>query len=179
MAALLLRCSEWKWVGEHAGAGTATGEGADELERVDLDALTADTSGERTPGGAGQQQLERLTVGLRPFGDVVGNEPAVVVGGDIHGTTGCGLEIDAMRPDVTREADVEEVPQPDPPDRRAERNRNVAQRGRRPPPTPDRFWSRGRELRDELPVRQVAALPDLQLVDAVDPVVRLDLTVHR
>ena len=43
----------------------------------------------------------------------------------------------------------------------------------------DRLRADRRQLRDELVVRQVRALADLQLVDAVDPVVRVDLLVER
>ena len=43
----------------------------------------------------------------------------------------------------------------------------------------DRLRAHGAELGDELVVRQVLALADLQLVHAVDPVVRFDLLVER
>src|SRR3954451_12578190 len=80
--------SQRKCVGEDTGAGTAAGERADEVEGVELDALTAATLAEGTPRGAGEQELERLPVDPGPFDDQVGDEPPVVVGGELHRRAG-------------------------------------------------------------------------------------------
>ena len=84
-----------------------------------------------------------------------------------------------MAPHVTREADVEQVLQRHPPERRSERQRQVPHRRRRPPPALDRFRPDRVELLHDLVVREVFALADLQLVQAVDPVVGVDLLVER
>ena len=113
-----------------------------------------------------------------PFGDDVGDEAAVVIGGEVHRPVDGGVDVDAMGPDVTGEADVEQVLERGPTDRRTERERQVPRRGRGAPPPLDRLRADGPELGDELVVRQVGALADLQLVEAVDPVMRVDLLVE-
>ena len=69
---------------EDAGAGEATGQDADEVDGVDVDALAADAVAELAAGRALEHELERLAVDRRPLGDDVGDEAAVVVGGQVH-----------------------------------------------------------------------------------------------
>src|SRR5829696_3768224 len=78
------RRSEWKCVGEDTGGRTTTGERADEFEGVDLDVLAPDPLGEGAAGGSGEHELERLAVDGGPFGHVIGDQAAVVVGGELH-----------------------------------------------------------------------------------------------
>ena len=69
---------------EDAGAGQATGEGADEVEGVDLDAFAVDALAELPAGGTVEHELEGLAVDIGPFGDDVGDQAAVVIGGEVH-----------------------------------------------------------------------------------------------
>lgn len=66
---------------EDAGAGEATGEGADEVDGVDLYSFALDALGELSSGWAFEHEIEGLAVQVGPFGDDVGNEPAVMIGG--------------------------------------------------------------------------------------------------
>ena len=106
---------------EDAGSGQATGEGADEVEGVDLDAFAADALGELPAGGAVEHELEGLAVDVGPFGDDVGDEPAVVVGGELHRAADGRVDVDPMGPDVPGESDVEQVLERRPTDGRSER----------------------------------------------------------
>ena len=76
------------------------------------------------------------------------------------------------------EADVEQVLQRRPPDRRSERDREVPHRRGRSPSSGDRLRADSGELRHDLVVGEVGALADLHFVHAVDPVVRVDVPVH-
>jgi hypothetical protein len=69
-----------EWIGEHAGAGKATGQDSDELQRVDLDSFTVDALAELPTSRAFEHELERLGAEARPFSDDVGDQSAVVVG---------------------------------------------------------------------------------------------------
>ena len=51
---------------EHAGAGDAAGEGADEVEGVYLDSFAVVTLGELSSGRSLEDQLEWFTVGSMP-----------------------------------------------------------------------------------------------------------------
>ena len=126
-----------------------------------------------------EHELEGLAVEGRPLGDDVGDEPAVVLRGRVHVVAGGGADVDAVGPHVAGEADVEEVLQRCPTDGRSEGDWHVTHRRRRPPAALHRLGPDGGELCHELLVRQVGAFTDLQLVHAVDPVVRVDLLVER
>ena len=101
--------SEWERVAENTGAGQATGKGADEVEGVDLDSFTVDALAELAAGRSFEHELERLAVDARPLADDVGDETAVVIGGEVHRPVDSRVDIDAVRPDVAGEANVEEV----------------------------------------------------------------------
>src|SRR5437879_4377429 len=88
-------------------------------------------------------------------------------------------DVDAMGPHVSGEADVEQVLERHPADGRSERERQVTHRGRGTPAALDRLRACGFEFCDELAVRQMLTLGDLQLVETVDPVVGIDLLVER
>src|SRR5947199_2951382 len=101
--------SERERVAEDTGAGSATGEDADELDGVELDPLAASALAELATGRTLEDELEGLTVDLGPLAHDVGHEPAVVVGGQLHRPTGRAGQVDAVRPHVTSEPDVEQV----------------------------------------------------------------------
>ena len=63
---------------EHAGAGEPAGEGADEVEGVDLDSFAVVALGELAAGGALEDELERFTVDASPLGHDVSDQAAVV-----------------------------------------------------------------------------------------------------
>ena len=94
-----------------------------------LDAFAVDALGELAAGGSFEHEFERLAVDARPLGDDVGDEATVVIGGEVHRPVDGGVDVDAMSPDVTGEADVEQVLERGPTDRRAERDRQVPQPG--------------------------------------------------
>ena len=116
---------------------------------------------------------------VRPLSHDVGHQTTVVVGGEVHPVPGRGTQVDAVGPHVAGEPDVEQVPETHPTDGRAERDRQVAHRRRRPPATGDGLRADGLQLDHDLVVGEVGTLADLELVHAVDPVVRIDLTVQR
>jgi hypothetical protein len=62
--------SEWEWVAEDTRAGQATGEGADEVDGVDLDAFAVDPLAELAAGGPLEHEVERLAVDGGPLGDM-------------------------------------------------------------------------------------------------------------
>src|SRR6201989_3040846 len=94
--------SERERVFEDAGAGSATGEDLHELDGVDLDPLAVRALAELSTRGP------------------LGHETTVVVGGEVHPAPGRGAQVDAVGPHVTREPDVEQVPEPHPTDGRPE-----------------------------------------------------------
>ena len=65
---------------EYAAGLLTTGERADEIDGVDLDVLATVALAEGPAGRAVEHELERLAVERGPFGDDVGDQPAVVVG---------------------------------------------------------------------------------------------------
>src|SRR5262249_21621240 len=142
---------------EHARARSPAREHADELDRVDLDALTADALRELAARGTLEHELEGLTVDRRPFSDDVRDEAAVVLGGELHGPVDGGMHVDAVRPHVAREADIEEILQRLPADRRAERDRQVPHGRRRAPAALHRLRANTLELGDDLVVREIAS----------------------
>ena len=146
---------------------------------VDLDALAAGALCELPAGRAVENQLEGLAVDASPFGHDVGDEAAVVVGRELHGTVDGRMDVYPMGPDIPGEPDVEQVLEGSPSDRRPEWEGDVARGRRRVPPALDRLRAYGGDLHDELVVRELAPLANLQLVHAVDPVVRVDLLVER
>lgn len=93
-------------MGEDAGAGKAAAERGDEVNGVDLDSFAAIALAELAAGGAFEDELERLAVDGRPFGDEVGHQAAVVVGGEEHFSTGRHADVDTVSPDVTGESHV-------------------------------------------------------------------------
>src|ERR1017187_1337667 len=86
--------SERERVAEDAGTGEATGEDADELDGVDVDSLAVGAVAELAAGRAFQHQLKGLAMDRRPFGDDVGHEAAVVVGGQVHLAAGRHADVD-------------------------------------------------------------------------------------
>ena len=108
----------------------------------------------------------------------IGDEAAVVIGAQLHWAVDGGVDVDAVSPDVASEADVEQVLERRPNDGRTNgigRYRaggGVCQRPLTALGPTTASWATA--LRG-----QVVALADLQLVEAVDPVVRVDLLVQR
>jgi hypothetical protein len=66
-------------VAEDTGAGQATGDGADEVDGVDLDSFATDALAELAACGTLEDELERLAVDACPLADDVGDEAAVVI----------------------------------------------------------------------------------------------------
>src|SRR5207245_3503320 len=97
--------------------------GAEEVEGVDRDACGVVALVELAAGGTFEHELERLAVDRRPLRDDVADEAAVVVGGEVHRPVDRRVDVDAMGPDVTGEADVEEVLEGCPTDGRTEGER--------------------------------------------------------
>src|SRR6266542_3085350 len=124
-------------VAEDAGARKAAGKGPDEIDGIDVDALAVDTLTELAARRAFEHELERLPVDRCPLTDDVGDEPSVVVGCDVHVAAGGLADVDAMSPQIAGEADVEEILEAHPADRRTERDREVPHRRWRPPTTLD------------------------------------------
>src|ERR1700733_12968656 len=166
-------------VAEHAAAWPAARERANEVDGVDLDVLAVAAVAEGAAGRPVKHQVERQPVELRPFGHDVGDQPTVVVRLEVHRPACRVADVDAVAPHVAGEPHVEQVLQRPPANGRTERQRGEPHRGRGPPAAPDRLRSDGLQLPDELRVRQVLTLADLQLVQAVDPVVRVDRLVQR
>src|SRR5580704_8423258 len=137
---------EGEWIGEDAGAGKTAGHGPDEVDRVDFDPFPVGALGERAPGGPFEDQFERLTVDGRPLGDNVGDKAPVVLRRQLHRPGGGAADVDAVTPDVTGEANVEEVLEGLPADGRTEGDRNVAHRERGTPAALHRFRSDRRAL---------------------------------
>src|SRR5580692_9996528 len=171
--------SEGQRVAEHAAPRPTAGERADVLDGVDVDVFAVVALAEGSARGAFQHEVERLTVNRGPFGNDVGDQAAVVAWREVHRPAGRLSDVDAVAPDVAGESYVEEVLKRLPANRRAERERQVPHRGRRVPPAPDRLRAYLLELADQLRVGEVGALADLQLVQAVYPMMRIDLLVQR
>src|SRR5580658_3602991 len=171
--------SERQRVAEHAAARPAAGERADVLDGVDVDVFAAAAVAEGPAGRAVQHEVERLTVDRGPFDNDVGDQAAVVAWREVHRPAGRVTDVDAVTPDVAGEPHVEQVLKRLPADRRAERERQVPHRRRCAPPAPDRLRAYLLELADQLRVGEAGALADLLLVQAVDPMMRIDLLVQR
>ena len=92
---------------EDPHAGQSAGEGADEVQRVDLDALAGDALCELPAGGAVEHQLEGLAVDTGPLGHNVGDKAAVVIGRELHWAVDGRVDVDPMGPDIPGEPNVE------------------------------------------------------------------------
>src|SRR5580698_8269135 len=171
--------SEGQRVAEHAAARPAAGERADVLDGVDVDVFAVVAVAEGPARRAVEHEVERLTVDRGPFGDDVGDQAAVMACREVHRPAGRTTDVDAVTPDVAGKSHVEQVLKRLPANRRAERERQVPHRGRCPPPAPDRLRAYLLELAGQLRVGEAGALADLQLVQAVYPVMRIDLLVQR
>src|ERR1700733_4261314 len=182
VAMFFLLAVVWRWCGgdrglqgqrvaEHAGAWPAAGERADEVDGVDLDVLAVAAVAEGAAGRPVKYQVERLTVELRPFGHDVGDQPAVVVRLEVHRPARRVADVDPVAPHVAGEPHVEQVLQRPPANRRSERQGGEPHRRRGPPAALDRPRADTLQLPGELRVGQLLTLADLQLVQAVDPVV--------
>src|SRR5580704_10089410 len=106
---MVMSPSEGQRVAEDAGAGQATGDCADEVNGVDLDSFAVGALAELPAGGTFEDELEWLAVDACPLADDVGDEPAVVIGAEGHRPVDGLVDVDAMGPDISGEADVEEV----------------------------------------------------------------------
>src|ERR1700678_1886673 len=118
---------------EHAAAWPAAGQRADEVDGVDLDVLAVAAVPEGAAGWPVNDQVERLTVELRPFGYDVGDQPAVVVRLEVHWPSRRVADVDPVAPHVPGEPHVEQVLQRPPADRRSERQGGEPHRRRGPP----------------------------------------------
>ena len=97
-----------QWMVEDVDWFTAAGTDAAALDGVHLD---GDDVVEFVPdvgaaGGSGQLQAERVGVGGGPFGDDVGHDATVVVGGRQDVTVDGSAEVNAVHPYIAGEADV-------------------------------------------------------------------------
>jgi len=146
---------------------------------VDLDAFAVDALAELAARGPVEDQFERLPMDRSPLADDVGDEATVVIRGALHLAPRGHTDVDPVGPHVAREADVEEILERCPADGRTEREWQVPHREGGAPASLHRARTYGRELGHDLGVGEVRSLSDLQLVQAVDPVVRVDLLVER
>ncbi len=80
--------SERHLLGQQAGPGPPAGEDAAEFDRIEGYGLAPDTAREDAARRALQGEGERPAVAAGPLGDDVGNEAAVVAGGELEGVTG-------------------------------------------------------------------------------------------
>ena len=64
---------------------------------------------ELTASGAVEHELEGLAMDGGPFGDDVGDQTAVMVGGELHRAVDGGVDVDPMGPDVPGESDIQQV----------------------------------------------------------------------
>ena len=135
------------WVGDQRGRGwrrmpvpvAALGQDPAELDGVHRDVLATAPARNCPPAGPPSVEDEGLAVGARPFGDDVGDEPAVVVGIEVERLAGRPRQVDAVHPDVAGEADVEEVGDRLAPDRRRKiEQRETGDRARQAGPRPQR-----------------------------------------
>ena len=129
-------------------------KGADEVQRVDLDALSGSALCELPTGRAVEHKFEGLRVDTGPLSHDVSNEPAVMTGRELHRAIDCRVNVDPMRPDVPGESDVEQVFQGCPSDRWPEWERDVACGTWCAPPTLDRSGPDRSNVHDELIVRK-------------------------
>ncbi len=92
---------------EDPDARQSAGEGTDEVQRVDLDALAGNALCELPAGGAVEHELKGLAVDTGPLCHNVGDKAAVVIGRQLHGAADGSVDVDTVRPDVAGESDVE------------------------------------------------------------------------
>jgi hypothetical protein len=135
---------------EDSHARQPAGQGANEVKRVDLDAIAAGALGEGPASGATEHELKGLTMDIGPLGHNVGDNAAIVRGRELHRSADCHVDIDPVSPDISREPDVQKVFEGRPSDRRSKREGNVTGWRRRAPPTFDCPWSNRGNLRDDL-----------------------------
>jgi hypothetical protein len=135
---------------EDSRARQPAGQGANEVQRVELDAVAADALGEVPASGAIEHKLKGLAMDIGPLGHNVGDQAAIVSGRELHRALDCYVDIDPVSPDISREPDVQKVFEGRPSDRRSKREGNVTGRRRCAPPTFDCPWSHRGDLRDDL-----------------------------
>ena len=135
---------------EHSHARQPAGQGANEVQRADLDAIAADALGEVPASGAIEHELKGLAMDIGPLGHNVGDKAAIVSGRELHRALDCHVDIDPVSPDISREPDVQKVFEGRPSDRRSKREGNITGWRRCAPPPFDCPWSYGGDLRDDL-----------------------------
>ena len=137
---------------EDSHARQPAGQGANEVQRVELDAIAADASGEFPASGAIEHELKGLTMEVGPLGHNVGDKEAIVSGRELHRAIDRYVNIDPVSPDISREPDIQEVLEGRPSDRRSKWKGNVTGWRRCAPPTFDCPRSYRCDLRDGLVV---------------------------
>ena len=128
------------------------------------------------PADAFELEDERLVEIAGPFGDHVGDDAAVVLGGEFDLLAGRTRDVDAVHPHVTRVHHVHQVADGLLADRRAHVDDPQLADGPGDAATHlDRARRGCRVPVGDLVVGDARAVADLDLVDAVDPVVPADL----
>ena len=115
-----------------------------------------------------------------PFGEDVGEDPAVMLGGQLGFDAGGPGDVDAVHPDVAGESHVEQVAQRLPADVHAEpapdrQDGQGADRCRHAPAGPQRGRGVPLPRLRQHRRRPAGACPQLRLVEPVDPVLPADL----
>src|SRR6516162_4044089 len=104
MCMVVLLCGGWRSErdggGEQPGCAAAAGQDAGELDRVEVELRAGLAGAERAAGGSGEGERERLAVPAGPVGDHVGEDPAVVAGGQDGLSTGGAADVNAVHPRI-------------------------------------------------------------------------------
>ena len=114
-------------------------------------------------------------MGGRPFGDDVGHDATVVVGGRLEGTVDSSAQVDTVHPHVAGKADVVEVADRLPKLRcKPEEGKGSDRRGYALP-RPEGFGSDRAPQSGKLGGSEMGSSPESRFVDAVDRVDAVDL----
>src|SRR5581483_12070546 len=95
--------------GKQSLAGPTARDRSAELDRIQLDRRTTGAPRPAPAGRPGEDQRARLSVPSRPLRRDVGDEHAIVVGGQLHVPGGRRPDIASVHPRVTGQDDVVEV----------------------------------------------------------------------
>ena len=84
---------------EDSHARQPAGQGADKIQRVDLDAIAADTLDEVPASWAIEHELKGFAMDIGPLGHNVCDKAAIVSGRELHRALECHVDIDPVSPD--------------------------------------------------------------------------------